>query len=92
MNKKMMNTLRLALLVIPSIFVLGGVLSHCTGTDDCDGSVLLVSEAECAAYADEFFCDSFSFDNGVCDVNGCGTCEDVIDDLDPVIDIDDGGF
>jgi len=92
MNKKMLNTLRAALIAIPSIFLLGTVLSHCSSGDGCDGSVLLVDAAECQAYAAEFNCAAFSFDNGICDVTDCGGCEDVVDDLDPVIDIDDGGF
>jgi len=91
--KKLMSSMRILFLLIPMVFVLGTVLSNCSDGDvNCDGDVLVDSEAACDAYADNFGCEFNSFDAGICNVENCIVCEDVVDDDDPVIDVDDGDF
>lgn len=91
MSQKMMRTLRGLFIAIPLAFVLVTVIANCgDGGGLCSGSVSSSDTTECADYAADNGCENFSFDNGVCDVVNCDSCEITVDDLDPVFDIDDG--
>ena len=90
MSQKFVRSLRGMFLIIPLAFIAMSIISNCTNGGVCTGSVSSSSETECADYAADNGCEQFSFDNGVCDVVNCDSCEIVIDDLDPVFDIDDG--
>ena len=94
MTKKIRDTLRALLVIIPAFFIIGTVFVNCSGVgDDCDGDVNVANETECEDYSNDNDCDSFTFENGVCNVVGCDNCEIIVDDLDPVIDdVDDPGF
>jgi len=91
--KKIMSSMRVLFLVIPMVFVLSTVLSNCSDGDfNCDGDVLVDSQEACSNYAVANGCEFSSFDAGICNVENCLVCEDVVDDDDPVIDVDDIDF
>jgi len=93
MLNKFRNSLRALLVVIPAVFIFATVITNCAGSgDDCDGEVNVATADECTTYANENDCDDSSFENGVCTVSGCDNCEIIVDDGDPVIDVDDSGF
>lgn len=93
MLNKLRNSLRAMLVVIPVLFIFATVITNCAGSgDDCDGDVNVATADECDVYANENGCDDSTFENGVCNVSGCDNCEVIVDDLDPVIDVDDSGF
>ena len=90
MSQKIIRSLRGLFIAIPLAFLVFSLIPNCgDGGGQCNGSVSSSSETECADYATDNGCENFSFDNGVCDVVNCDSCEIIIDDLDPVFDIDD---
>ncbi len=92
MLKKLIRALQGLCVAIPLSFILVSVVSNCSGISDCSGTVTLDNEADCSTYAIANDCADFNFSGGVCNVTNCGDCEEFVDDGDPVIDVDDGGF
>ncbi len=93
MEKRIARPLQGLLLLIPVLFVIGSIVSNCSSSGDpCSGSVDTTDAQACSDYAAANGCNLSSFDNGVCDVTDCDNCEIIVDDLDPVIDVDDGDF
>ena len=93
MPKKLVYALRGLLIAIPTVFVLSSVIANCgSGSDSCSGDVGVDSQVACTDYSNANGCETATFENGVCNVENCLNCEVIVDDGDPVIDVDDSGF
>ncbi len=92
--KQLLKLTRVLLVAIPAAFIVSAVVANCGNGNNgpCSGDVHVTTAADCDSYAVKNSCDSDTFDNGVCNVVNCDNCEVVVDDADPVIDVDDAGF
>ncbi|MFO1463908.1 MAG: hypothetical protein U1F66_09010 [bacterium] len=94
MRKFILNGVRALLVMIPVAFVFSAVFATCGNGNagPCSGDVNVSTVSDCQNYSSSNDCDSFTFENGVCNVVNCQNCEVIVDDIDPVIDVDDPAF